>query len=65
MDIMLLLSGNIGGRGIDLSIKIRGFGKLYEGMVFSVNSRSQELVKKAMINLIKTQQDVILALDKT
>jgi exosome complex RNA-binding protein Rrp4 len=27
----------MGGRGIDLSVKLRGFGKLYEGMIFSVN----------------------------
>ena len=55
-DAVIAKIWNIGGRGIDLSVKMRGFGKLYEGMIFSVNPyKIPRIIGKegSMINLIK------------
>jgi exosome complex component RRP4 len=49
---------NIGGRGVDLSIKSRGYGKVEEGIIFEVNpSKVPRIIGKegSMINLIKSR----------
>jgi len=55
-DAIIAKIWNMGGRGIDLSVKLRGFGKLYEGMIFGVNpNKIPRIIGKegSMINLIK------------
>jgi exosome complex component RRP4 len=57
-DAVLAKIWNIGGRGIDLSVKLRGFGKLYEGIIFSVNPHKiPRIIGKegSMIKLIKDE----------
>jgi len=51
---------SMGGRGIDLSIKMRGFGRVDEGMVIPVNPNKVPRVigkEGSMINLIKENTD--------
>ena len=47
---------SMGSRGIDLSLKSRGFGKIHEGLVFRVNpNKVPRIIGKegSMVNLIK------------
>lgn len=62
-DTMLAKIWNIGGRGVDLSIKMREFGRLSDGFTFKVNAhKTPRIIGKdgSMIKLIKenTQCDV-------
>jgi len=55
-DIILAKIWSIGGRGIDLSVKLRGFGKLHDGMIFEVNAnKTPRIIGKegSMVTLIK------------
>ena len=55
-DLAVLKIWNIGGRGIDLSLKSRGLGKIEEGIVFKVNpNKVPRIIGKegSMIKLIK------------
>lgn len=55
-DVAVLKIWNIGGRGIDLSIKSRGLGRIDEGMIFKVNpNKVPRIIGKegSMIKLIK------------
>jgi len=55
-DVGVIKIWGIGGRGIDLSIKSRGLGKIEEGMVFKVNpNRVPRVIGKegSMIKIIK------------
>ena len=55
-DLGVLKIWNIGGRGIDLSIKSRGLGIIEEGIVFKVNpNKVPRIIGKegSMIKLIK------------
>ena len=55
-DSLLAKIWSIGGRGMDLSVKMRGFGKLHEGIIFAVNpNKIPRIIGKegSMINLIK------------
>lgn len=55
-DLAVLKIWSIGGRGIDLSIKSRGLGKIHEGIVFKVNpNKVPRIIGKegSMIKLIK------------
>ena len=50
----------INGRGIDLSIKMRGFGRVDEGMIIQINPNKVPRVigkEGSMINLIKDNTD--------
>jgi exosome complex component RRP4 len=55
-DLGVLKIWNIGGRGIDLSIKSRGLGRIDEGIVFKVNpNKVPRIIGKegSMIKLVK------------
>jgi len=55
-DAVIAKIWNIGSRGIDLSVKMRGFGKLNDGMIFEINcNKIPRIIGKegSMINLIK------------
>ncbi|PIO00794.1 hypothetical protein COT60_03835 [Candidatus Pacearchaeota archaeon CG09_land_8_20_14_0_10_30_9] len=55
-ELLIAKIWSIGKRGIDLSIKSRGYGKIEEGMVFSVNSNKVPRIigkEGSMINIIK------------
>lgn len=55
-DVAVLKIWNIGGRGIDLTIKSRGLGRVDEGMIFKVNPNKVPRVigkEGSMIKLIK------------
>lgn len=55
-DAVIAKIWNMGSRGIDLSVKMRGFGKLHDGMIFEVNcNKIPRIIGKegSMINLIK------------
>ncbi len=55
-DVAVLKIWNIGGRGIDLSIKSRGLGRIEEGIIFKVNpNKVPRIIGKegSMIKLIK------------
>jgi exosome complex component RRP4 len=55
-DVGVVKIWGIGGRGIDLSIKSRGLGKIEEGMIFKVNpNKVPRIIGKegSMIKLIK------------
>jgi len=48
----------IGGRGIDLTIKLRGLGKIEDGLIIKINSNKVPRVigkEGSMINLIKEE----------
>ena len=55
-ELLIAKIWSMGKRGIDLSIKSRGYGKIEEGMVFSVNpNKVPRIIGKegSMINIIK------------
>jgi len=55
-ELLIAKIWSIGKRGIDLSIKSRGYGKIEEGMVFSVNSNKVPRIigkEGSKINIIK------------
>jgi exosome complex component RRP4 len=55
-DAVIAKIWNMGSRGIDLSVKMRGFGKLNDGVIFEVNcNKIPRIIGKegSMINLIK------------
>ena len=55
-DIMAAKVWNTNGRGIDLSVKMRGFGKLEEGMIIKINPNKVPRVigkEGSMVNMIK------------
>lgn len=57
-DMVVAKIGNVGGRGIDLTIKSRGLGKIEEGIIVKVNSNKVPRIigkEGSMINLIKDQ----------
>ncbi len=57
-EILIAKIWSIGKRGIDLSIKSRGFGKIKDGVIFSINpNKVPRIIGKegSMIKLIKDQ----------
>lgn len=55
-DVVLAKVWNINARGIDLSVKMRGFGKLREGMLMEINPNKVPRVigkEGSMVNIIK------------
>ena len=57
-DMVIAKIWNINRRGIDLSIKSRGLGKIEEGIVFNINSNKVPRVigkEGSMVNLIKEE----------
>lgn len=55
-DAVIAKIWNLGQRGIDLSVKMRGFGKLHEGIIFEINpNKIPRIIGKegSMINIIK------------
>ncbi len=55
-DVVLCKVWDVKARGIDLSVKMRGFGKLEEGMIIKINPNKVPRVigkEGSMVNLIK------------
>jgi exosome complex component RRP4 len=55
-DVILAKVWNVKGRGIDLSIKMRGFGRLDDGMLIKINPNKVPRVigkEGSMVNIIK------------
>ena len=57
-DILIAKIWSIGKRGIDLSIKLRGLGKIDEGIIFKVNPHKVPRIigkEGSMIKIIKDE----------
>jgi len=57
-DMVVSKISNVNGRGIDLSIKSRGLGKIDEGIIIEINSNKVPRIigkEGSMINLIKKE----------
>jgi exosome complex component RRP4 len=57
-DLVVAKIGNIGGRGIDLTLRSHGLGRIENGMIMKINSNKVPRVigkEGSMINLIKEE----------